>query len=333
MANNILSSQQISALYREVAKAFAEEGIGQLSVDLNNLKSQIQLILNNIKLMPYQIKNRTYYTLYNASPKRQALAARGYILIFKFREWLLNEKLNYRYYYTDSEGNIRSTEMTEANIMNFIRFGKQGIQINPSQAKQAASASEIYDKTLNQYYKQYMALEANGKGWYMQQASGGYGFLVRSRIMNLYGIMNPGLRKNDRQYQLFNKGHILEALDTALSDIVVHDQEITNNIMEAYVFGKHLQLDHIKASQGADNNFTKTSIKSGDADLYDFYTIRKQLEEIQKILNGNFDKEQAEKSVMRLFMHQSKYASGEEFQKTASAAVDKLFLELQKQFK
>lgn len=332
MADNVLSSQQISSLYRQVAKAFVEEGEEQLSIDLKNFKKQIDTILKQVKVVQIiSERGNKHWTLYNATPKRQALAARGYVLIFKFREWLLNEQLNYRYYYADSQGNIHATEMTEANILNFIKFGREGLQIDPTAAKGGNSASALYDSLVNQYYQLYMNFGEEGKNAYMQKGTK-YGFLVRSHIMNLYEGMNPGLRAKDGRYQMFNKGHILEALDTAISDIVTHDFEISDSIMETYVFGKHLQLDHIKASQGADNNFTKTSIKSGSADLYDFSTIRAQLEVIQHILSGEFDRNKAEEAIMGLFMHQSKYSSGEEFQKTADAAIDKLLLEMQKQF-
>lgn len=273
-----------------------------------------------------------YWILANATPKRQALAARGYVLIFRFREWLLNERLNYRYYYQDNQGNIHATEMTEENILNFIKFSQAGIQINPTLAKTANSAPALYNSIINQYYQLYMNFNGKGKGEYLQKGAN-YGFLVRSHIMKTYEKMNPGLRTKDGRYQLFNRGHILEALDTAISDIVTHNLEINDSMMAQYVFGKHLQLDHIKASQGADNNFTKTSIKSGSADLYDFFTIRTQLEEIQKILNGGFDRDQAEQTIIKLFMHQSKYTLGDEFQKTADEAIDKLLTEMQKQLK
>lgn len=332
MAENILTNQQISGLYRQVAKAFAEDGAEQLTIDLNIFKRQVDTILKQVKVVQITTeRGNKHWTLYNATPKRQALAARGYVLIFKFREWLLNEQLNYRYYYEDNQGNLHATEMTEANIMNFIRFGREGLQIDPTAAKGGQLAAAEYDSLVNQYYQKYMSFGADGKNAYVQKGNK-YGFLVRSHIMQLYENMNSGLRAKDGRYQVFNKGHIIEALDTAISDIVTHDFEISDSLMETYVFGKHLQLDHIKASQGADNNFTKTSIKSGSADLYDFSTIRAQLEVIQQILNGGLNKEQAEEQIIKLFMHSSKYANGEEFQKTADIAINKLFDEMQKQF-
>ena len=156
MADNILSSQQISALYKQVAQAFVEEGVKQLSLDLNSFKKQIDLILKEVKLHQIMTSHGSkYWVLANATPKRQALAARGYVLIFRFREWLLNERLNYRYYYKDNQGNIHSTEMTEENILNFIKFSQAGLQINPTLAKTANSAPELYNSTINQYYQLY----------------------------------------------------------------------------------------------------------------------------------------------------------------------------------
>ena len=334
MANeNIMNSAQISTLYRMVAKAFAEDGAGAIQVDLQNFKRQVDTILRYMKIVELVTeRGNKHWVLYNATPKVQRYAARGYVLIFKFREWLLNETLNYRYYYYDNEGTVRSSQMTENNIMNFIKFGKYGLQINPTQAKTASSASTLYNTVLNEYYQKYMQMGDNNKGPYLQSGSS-YGFVLRSAIMKVYEKQNPGLRANSGKYQMFNRGHLLEALDTAISDIVTHDQKINDSNMEAYVFGKHLALDHIKASQGADNNFTKTSIKSGSADLYDYSTIRFQLETIQKILNGGIDRQTAEENIMNLFMHSSKYKSGEEFQETANKAVDKLLKAMQTQLK
>lgn len=222
--------------------------------------------------------------------------------------------------------------MTEENIMNFIKFGREGLQINPTTAKLGSSAAEVYNLLINEYYQSYIKVGADGKGDYMQKGTN-YGFLVRSRIMQLYENENGGLRAKNGRYQIFNKGHIIEALDTAISEIIANDFQISDSLMEKYVFGKYLQLDSIKASQGADNNITKTSIKSGSADLYDFFTIRNQLEIIQQILNGGFDKEQSEKQIMKLFMHSSKYKNGQEFQETADKAINKLFEEMDKSLK
>jgi len=39
--------------------------------------------------------------------------------------------------------------MTEANILNFIKFGREGLQIDPTAAKGGNSASALYDSLVN----------------------------------------------------------------------------------------------------------------------------------------------------------------------------------------
>lgn len=334
--DNVLTNRQINDVYKWVATAFAEDTQGGLIIDIANFKKQISKILAEMKLTEvFHSSDGSHkgWKIANLNPKKKNMAARGYILIFKFREFLFNEKINYRYYYQDNQGNSKATTFTEDNIAKFMKFGPQGIQINPAEAKLADPAGE-YNNLINHFFNKYTSPDSNS---YMKLGNKTYGRVVRSGIMAQYEHSNPGLRqKSTGKYQLFNKGHIYEAIDTSISAIVMDGSDTSNNalveqMMDNYVFGKYLALDNIRASQGGDNPLTNTSIKSGGADLYDFYTIRTQLEQIQQILNGGIVfQEEIAKELEKMFLHQSKFATEEAMHAAANQGMEKLFRELEK---
>lgn len=327
----VLTPRQISALYRMVAQAFAEELDGSLRIDILNLQGQLKKIISEMNLEEVMHSSNPQkhkgWKIANLSPRKRALAARGYILIFKFREYLLNESIDYRYYYEDNQGVTRATTFNESNIAKYMKFGESGIQINPSEAKYADAAKDFSD-FVNYYFQQYTNPDVNS---YMRLTSNGYGRVVRSNIMKQYYHSNPGLKTKNNRYQMFNKGHIYEAIDTSISYALQKDESLEDKAIEGYVFGKYLALDNIKASQGGDNPITNTSVKSGGADLYDFYTIKQQLETISMLLNaGPQDKDTMINKIESMFLHKSKFIDENAFHKTASIAVEKLLKDLQK---
>lgn len=329
--DNVLSQRQINYINKEVEKAFVEGIDGVLNIEINNLKKQIKLILKNMHLEQVMSSSNPQkhkgWKLININPRKRALAMRGYILIFKFREFLLNEKIDYRYYYEDEFGNSHAREFSEKNIGQYVKFTSQGILINPNTAKYADVAKD-YDNVMNYYFQMYTIPDKNK---YMQVASDSYGRVVRSSIMNMYYHSNPGLKTKNNRYQMFNKGHIYEAIDTSISKLITDDTLITDKAIENYVFGKYLALDSIRGSQGADNPITSTSIKSGGADLYDFYTIKSQLEQIYWILTeGLKNPEEMEEIIKKNFLHKSKFEDEKAYQNIASNLVEKMINELTK---
>ena len=333
--DNVLTNRQIKDVYKWVSTVFAEDTQGGLTIDIANFKKQIDKILAEMKLTEvFHSSDGSHkgWKIANLNPRKKNMAARGYILIFKFREFLFNEKINYRYYYEDNQGISKATTFTEDNIAKFMKFGPQGIQINPAEAKMADAAGE-YNDLINHFFNRYTSPDQNG---FMSTVEGSYGRRVRSGIMEQYGGINPGLLQKNGKYQLFNKGHIYEAIDTSISKIIMDGSDTSNNsaaeqMMDNYVFGKYLALDNIKASQGGDNPLTNTSIKSGGADLYDFYTIKSQLKQIKEILNGGIvSQEDISKELEKMFLHQSKFDTEEAMHTTANQGMEKLFRELEK---
>lgn len=267
--------------------------------------------------------------------KQQRLLAKGYLLIFKFREYLLNEKINYRYYYQDSEG-AHATQFEEEEILKYMRFGKVAIELNPTELKTAMPAG-VYDSLVQKYYGVF-----TGGGYMLGAKNGGSRLLARSSIVKQYVGRNPGLinKSQPNSHQLFTAGHIYEAIDTAISAYIELQANKLQNIelnktqeekaLAGYIFGKYLAYDSIKASQGADNSLTNTSIKSGSADLYDYSTIIRQLQVINQICSGGvLTQDQIQSEISKLFLHKSKFGNSEELmQQAARRARDKLLKEL-----
>lgn len=261
------------------------------------------------------------WKLASMTPRRQSLAMKGYIFIFKFREYLLNESINYRYYYEDNEGQSHVTEFTEKDIAQYMKFSNAGIQVNESALKLRGVKQE-WDAIINKYFQTYTGLD------YMKQSNAGYGYVVRSTIMARYQDDNEGLKTKAGKYQTFNRGHIYEAIDSSLSHILYKDQatSIEAEAMQNYVFGKYLTLDSIKASRRGDNIITNTSVKSGSADLYDFYTIKEQLTIILGLIqSANKSQSELVDDIIKLFLHRSAFDNSEE---KMIAAADKAYKKL-----
>lgn len=343
--NNILTPAQIRAILKQVNEAFTEQVSGELSINLISFQKQVQQILAESSRLapvfstkdPNRQKGITINRLVSTriQMKQQRLLAKGYMLIFKFREFLLNEKINYRYYYNDSEG-AHATQFEEEDILKYIKFGKIAIELNPSELKTAVPAG-VYDALIQKYYGIF-----TGGGYMLAAKNGGSRLLAHSSIVKQYVGRNPGLinQSNPNSHQLFTAGHVYEAIDTAISAYVELQANKLQNIplnasqeekaLAGYVFGKYLAYDSIKASQGADNSLTNTSIKSGGADLYDYSTIIRQLQVIDSICSaGVLTSEQIQSEISKLFLHKSKFGNSEQLmQQAASRARDKIIKEL-----
>ena len=322
MADNILTEEQKKSITEMVADSFAEDLQGQLHMNLENFRSRVNYILSQMDLV--RINNKKW-GFFNYTTKNNSVAAEGYLLIFNFRQFLLNEEIDYRYYFYDGkEGVNKAVSFSEKDILKYIKFGSSAIQMNPTALKKE-EIDKQYSAFAQHYFKLYTVPDVND---YMRLVtSKNYsGRIVRQAIMNKYGKANPKLHKEgSRKYQLFNRGHIYEAIDDAAATIIQNEEDVSDEIMERYVFGKYLAYDNIKASRGGDNPITNTSIKSESADLYDYNTIKKQLEKIKYILdNGLISQEETSERIKDLFLEKTKFANEDDYEQAAQKAFDKL---------
>ena len=302
-----------------VAQSFVEEENGTLTINLMAFKSRIDFLLKRMKLEEIFHSNGTRkgWKLLNYTKRTRAYMAQGYVLIFNFRRFLLDEDINYRYYYTDNQGQAHVTTWTEHDVIKHMKFSQNAIQINPASAKNASIAKE-YQTMLQEIYSTYTAMPYMHIAQNDKTASR---MLASQAMRNKYG---GGLFKaNGKSPQAFTQGHIFEAIDGAIAEILENNGSA--DMIESYIFGKYLVYDNIKASRGGDTALTNTSVKANSADLYDFSTIKSQLELISSVIDGGIDYEKTLTMIEKEFLHQSKFKSQSIYEETAQRAYNKLF--------
>lgn len=337
---SILTQSQLNTIKDNLAKIFIEEQEGIIKIDLNEYKNQAEQIIKAAKYQK-EMKGKNFEIL-NLTARKQALLAKGYLLIMKFRAYLFDEEINYRYYIRTSGSDIKyekAIEFNEDNIAKYMRFKKDRIVFNEGKLNES-DINEMYSSFANYYSDRYMYPDIND---YMQLAlNSNSARVVRSNIMNQYYSLNPGLKNaKTYKYQLFSRGHIMEAIDISTSEVLLNsniesfsDIASVNSLMDSYVFGKNLNRDTVTASAGADNNITKTSVKSTDADLYSYYTIVSQLSKILSIIDNGFESEEKRIATFKnLFMDKSKYINEEDFQEVANLAYEKLLKDIEDSIK
>lgn len=259
------------------------------------------------------------WKLATVTPRRQSLAFKGYLIIMKFRQWLTEKEINYRYYYEDSNGVSHVTEFFEKVLGKYIKFSEAGIVLN-AKALKLNNVKAEWDGYINQYFNLITSrmVYENGKG-----------FSVTESVLKQYSA-NEKLKTVKGKLQYFNKGHIYEAIDNSMSHIIQEEKSLTEEAIINYVFGKYLAYDNIKGSRSADNIITSTSIKSGGADLYDYITIYRQLKDIQLILtDGALTEENLKKKIIDNFLYEKNFDNCiKEFDDCVKESVDKITKQL-----
>ena len=137
-AENILSQSQINTIKKAVARAFVEEQEGSLKIDLLQFKRQANQIIKMAKFQKGMLSKN--FEILNLTARKQALLAKGYILIMEFRHYLFDEEINYRYYIKadgDTSAYEKAVEFTESDISKYMKFRKDKIVFNESKLKQS----------------------------------------------------------------------------------------------------------------------------------------------------------------------------------------------------
>lgn len=288
-----------------------------MGMDIISLKSEISSIVNRMKFIEVYSSHSGKYKgsrISRMGKKKRELLAEAYLIIFKVREYLLDESIDYRYYYNTDDGGAGIVSFQEEDILKYMKFGQFGLQILDSALKKQEKNTQ-YQSLLDLHYTNLM----NG----LQKSTTGGFYLVHSAIMNKYEITNPGLRKKNNQYQVFTRGHIFEAMDIAFSEALQNNAISDFGAIEQAVFGKYLAYDSVAATKGGDNPLTMTQIKANAADILDYTTIIKNLQEILILLNLK-SREEMKMQIEKIFMDKDKYQSLNAFNNAANNAVDKL---------
>lgn len=314
-----LSNQEMNNIKKEITKIFGEEADQIISLNVVELQNELNKIIRKVELIKNQQNSKM--RIKRSSKEKFSLMAEAYLIIFKVREFLLNEEIDYRYYYSiKGDSNIAKViNFKEKDLLKYLKFGKYGLQVADSALKKEESDSK-YQALLNSHFNNLMAG--------IQSANDSNFKVVHSYIMEKYGSINPGLRKQTGKgagrYQVFTMGHIFEAMDIAFSEAMKNDQLEDYNIIESYMYGKYLNYDSVPGTKGGDNPITMTQIKSNIADYLDYSTILKDLQILLDIFNiNNMDKSAISQNIEKLYMDKVKYQDINDFNNALDEAVDK----------
>lgn len=312
----ILDQKDISIIKEHIGIIFGEDTVGHLNLNLNLLKIELLSIINKIKLIQVYHSNSSKIKGQRVSrmgKQKRMLLAEAYLIIFKVRQFLLNENINYRYYF-NVQDSAKVIQFDEDNILKYMKFGTFAIQILDSALKKEDTNSE-YQSLIDQHYINLM----NG----VQQANTTGFYVVHSYIMNRYNTQNPGLRKKNNQYQVFTRGHLFEAMDIAFSESIKNNTIQNFSAIEAAMYGKYLSYDSIAGVKGGDNAITMTQIKANAADIMDYSTILNNLNKILVLLEMR-DKQSIITQIKELYLSRDKFETDFAFEEAAEKAAEKL---------
>lgn len=312
----ILDQKDINVVKERIGTIFGEDTAEYLNLNLNLLKAELLTIVNKIKLIQVYHSNSLKVKGQRVSrmgKQKRMLLAEAYLLIFKVRQFLLNESINYRYYF-NTQDSAKVIQFDEDNILKYMKFGTFAIQILDSALKKEDTNSE-YQSLIDQHYINLM----NG----VQPANTAGFYVVHSYIMDKYNTENPGLRKKNNQYQIFTRGHLFEAMDIAFSESIENNTIQNFSAVEAAMYGKYLSYDSVAGTKGGDNAITMTQIKANAADIMDYSTILNDLNKILVLLEMR-DKQSIIAQIKELYLSRDKFESDLAFENAAEKAAEKL---------
>lgn len=320
-----LSNQEMRNIQKEITKIFGEEVNNTIFLNIIELQKELNKIIQKVELIKNQ--NNSKMRIKRSSREKLSLMAEAYLIIFKVREFLLNEEIDYRYYYNiqGDKTTAKVINFKEKDLLKYLKFGKYGLQVANSVLQKQENDSK-YQALLDAHYNNLMLG--------IQSINDSSFKVVHSKIMEKYEAINPGLKKQigkgAGRYQVFTMGHIFEAMDIAFSEAMVNNQLENYDLIESYMYGKYLNYDSIPGTKGGDNPITMTQIKSNIADYLDYTTILKDLKILLEIFNSNnIDKNIISQNIENLYIDKIKYQDINDFNEALDGAVDKVLKNLE----
>lgn len=298
-----LGGFDIENIEKNIIKFFTEKSKQIVINDINALKKEVDLIIQKINLTKDNTISRN-------TKWKENLMAEGYLIVFKLRHFLLEEEIDYRYYYTTDEGKAKVFNFNEKDILNYMHFDANRIGVGAANIKKTLE-DQSYQNLLDKHYDNLIAGIQPAKKLKNEKTDDDKTSykVVHSYIMRKYESSNPGLRKKDdnRYYQLFNMGHIYEAMDVAFSEAILNKREDDFDYIENLMYGKYLNYDNIAGTKGGDNALTMTQVKSNAAGFLKYFTILEALKEISKMLDPKISSTELEQRIRDLYISTTKY--------------------------
>ena len=113
--SNVLSEMDQRQIYESIVNIFGEVGSKKLQFDILAFKNTVDAVIQEMELETYSFTSYwsnepitvTRKKIGAEVARKNYLAMKGFLLIFKFREFLFSEAINYRYYFQDKEGRVQ----------------------------------------------------------------------------------------------------------------------------------------------------------------------------------------------------------------------------------
>lgn len=318
--NNILSTENIDYINNTIANIFREEGEKNISLNVIALNKEINKIIKNVQLEQVKVGKANKYRIIDPQPMKNALMAEAYLLIFKLREFLTSESIDYRYYFESVKGRAQVVTFTDNELLKYIRNGQYGLNILVSAVKKATKANN-YQQLLDLHYQKLM------EGLKPIETKNGIRYCVHKKIHDQYVEKNPKLLRypgtDDHTYMFFNKGHIFEAIDKAFTEAMIKEKVDSYRIIQNAMYGKYLKRDTGKGIKSGDNEMTMTQIKSNSADFMQYSTLLSTLKELQQIFKvpPELEKRKLKEQLVKVFVDEKRYKT----QKAYNEMVKKIF--------
>jgi hypothetical protein len=75
---------------------------------------------------------------------------KGFLLIFKFREFLFKNNIRYIYYYSDKNNTVQSKTFEEIDLLKFTKFDDNQIVLDTTKIKkEAAEGNSFFTSKMN----------------------------------------------------------------------------------------------------------------------------------------------------------------------------------------
>lgn len=318
--NNILSDEGVDYINNTLCSIFTEKESSIISLNIIELNKEIDKILKSIKLEKVTVGKNDKFKVVNSNNVTNTLLTEAYLLIFKIREFLTSENIDYRYYFTSAKG-AQVVSFTDKDFLRYVKNGQYGLQVLVSAVKKA-DKNTTYQKLLDEHYDNLMAgLEA------IRDNSTVYH--VHKEIMLKYIDKNPNLRKypgtDDETYTLFNQGHVFEAMDKAFAEAIIKEKINSFIFIKNAMYGKYLKRDSGKGIKSGDNEMTMTQIKSQQADYMQYSTLLKALEDIKEIFKipPEIEKDVLKNKLIEVFVDKNRYKTKKAYNEVSEEILKK----------
>lgn len=223
---------------------------------------------------------------------QRALLFQAYELIQKLREYLTGEVLTYHLYVTtqgESGYSIKQISVPGDQLINYFTAGKRQIAMRIGAVKKAYDQMKDVEKAskLQKHWEDVMSLFKNPqKGTYKNTV-----WIYQPKEIER-SIEPPPVGSA----QVFNLGHIVEAVDIANSQIPPEDNFLS-------LFEAALEYDSVSGFKGGDNQMIQ--VKANSARLMRYSSIMNALDSVIDIQNSLNNFSEAMKKIRELYYSSS----------------------------